>query len=410
MSVQIRPVASPKDLHAFVTFPWKVYEGDPLWVPPLIRDEKKLLTAGEHPFHEHGSIQCFLATAPDRSGKPQDVGRIAAIRNRNHEEFHGESVGFFGFYDCLPTTASLERQGVAGVEPGEITAVLMDAVRSWMAEQALPGFLGPMNPSTNETCGLLVEGFDDPPSVMMTYNPPAYGSLLESAGLVKAKDLVSYALPARPVPEPMIRRAESVLERTGVTIRTLDKKNLAEEIVRVQKVYNSAWEKNWGFVPMTTAELDHMARELKPIVEPDFVCFVEHNGDPVGFALALPDVNQALRHANGRLFPLGLLKILWHSRKISRLRVLALGLIEEYRKSGIDQAMYMTIWHNGLKHGMKGGEFSWVLEDNVAMRKPLDRMGAQVTKTYRIYESRVNDGRFDAGRAGGMQPEPAPVT
>jgi hypothetical protein len=257
-----------------------------------------------------------------------------------------------------------------------------------MVEQSLPAFIGPMNPSTNETCGLLIDGFDDPPSIMMTYNPPEYGSLLESCGLRKAKDLVSYSMSVTKVklPEGLIKRGEQAAERTGVKIRTLDKKNLPDEIKRVQKVYNSAWEKNWGFVPMTPAELDHMASELKPIVEEDFVCFAEHNGEPIGFALALPDFNQALRHANGRLFPFGLLKILWHSRNISRLRVLALGLLAPYRGSGIDQLMYLKIWKNGLKRGLKGGEFSWILEDNVAMRKPLDRFGFDVTKTYRIYE------------------------
>jgi GNAT superfamily N-acetyltransferase len=257
-----------------------------------------------------------------------------------------------------------------------------------MVEQSLPTFIGPMNPSTNETCGLLIDGFDDPPSIMMTYNPPEYGSLLGSCGLRKAKDLVSYSVSTTRVklPEALIKRGEQAAERTGVKIRTLDKKNLADEIKRVQKVYNSAWEKNWGFVPMTPAELDHMANELKPIVEVDFVCFAEHNGEPVGFALALPDFNQALKHANGRLFPFGLLKILWHSRRISRLRVLALGLLAPYRGSGIDQLLYLKIWQNGLRHGLKGGEFSWILEDNVAMRKPLDRFGFEVTKTYRIYE------------------------
>jgi hypothetical protein len=333
-----------------------VYEGDRHWVPPLIRDEKKLLTAGKHPFHDHGEIHCLLAKAPGDRGRPQVVGRIAAIRNRNHETFHEERVGFFGFFECMPTGEALRRAGVTGVEPAEITSALMDAVRSRMSGQSLPSFRGPVNPSTNETCGLLIDGFDDPPSIMMTYNPPEYGPLLESSGLGKAKDLVSYSAVAREVPEALLERGKAAMERAGVTIRRLDKKNLPEEVRRVQKVYNAAWEKNWGFVPMTPAELDHMAAELKPIVEPDFV---------------------------------GLLKILWHSRKISRLRVLALGLIEPFRGTGIDQLMYLTIWKNGLKHGVKRGEFSWVLEDNVAMRKPLDRFGFQVTKTYRIYEGSV---------------------
>jgi GNAT superfamily N-acetyltransferase len=297
-------------------------------------------------------------------------------------------VGFFGFFECLPTTEALTREGVRGVEPVEITAALLESVRSCMDEESLPVFRGPVNPSTNETCGLLIDGFDDPPSIMMPYNPPEYASLLEACGLRTAKDLVSYSMRTTdvPLPDELVQRAEQAVERTGVKIRTLDKKNLRDEVRRVQKVYNAAWEKNWGFIPMTPAELDHMANELKSIVEPDFVCFAEHNGEPIGFALALPDINQALRHANGRLFPLGLLRILWHSRRISRLRVLALGLLAPYRGVGIDQLMYLKIWQNGLRHGLTRGEFSWILEDNIAMRKPLERFGFRVTKTYRIYE------------------------
>lgn len=393
MSIQIRPVESARDLHDFVTFPWTVYARDPNWVPPLIRDEKSLLTKGKHPFHEHGAIRCFLAHADDEKGRPRAVGRVAAIRNRNHEDFQEEAVGFFGFFECMPTHEALQRASVAGVDPGEITSALVNAVRSWMAGQSLPVFRGPMNPSTNETCGLLIDGFDDPPSVMMTYNPPEYAPLLEACGLRKAKDLVSYSVSGADakLPDTLLKRGEQTAARTGVKIRTLDKKRMAEEVRKVQEVYNSAWEKNWGFVPMTPAELNHMAKELKPIVEPDYVCFAEHEGKTIGFALALPDFNQALKHANGRLLPFGLLKILWHSRKISRLRVLALGLTAPYRGLGIDQLMYLTIWQNGLKHGLESGEFSWILEDNVPMRKPLDRFGFQVTKTYRIYEGATED-------------------
>ncbi|MBD3336188.1 MAG: N-acetyltransferase [Candidatus Eisenbacteria bacterium] len=386
MPIHIRAVESSKDLHDFVTFPWRVYGDDPLWVPPLIGDEKKLLTPGKHPFYEHGSVQCFLAEAPDRSGRPRPAGRIAAIRNRNHESFHEEAVGFFGFFEALPTSGHLEREGLAGVRPEEVTEALMDAARRWTRDQGLPVIRGPLNPSTNETCALLVEGFDDPPQIMMPYNPREYAGLLEGAGLRKAKDLLAYRADAALIPDSLIRRAETAAERTGVTVRSLVMKDLRAEVERVQDVYNAAWEKNWGFVPMTPAELDHMAAELKHIVEPDLVCFAEKEGRVIGFGLALPDYNQALRHANGRLFPFGLLKILWHKRDINRLRVLALGVLAEYRRMGIDQLMYLTLWRNGKRLNYREGEFSWVLEDNMPMRVAAERLGGAVYKTYRIYE------------------------
>jgi len=385
MAVDVAPVTSGSDLHRFVTFPWKVYRGDPTWVPPLIRDEKKLLSPGKHPFHDHGEIRCFLARAAGGGGKARVVGRVAAIRNTAYEEFHRENVGFFGFFECLPTSARLAREGVAAT-PEAITKALVDAVRGWLGDRGLARFLGPMNPSTNETCGLLIDGFDDPPMVMMTYNPAEYAGLLQSAGLVKAKDMVAYIMADVDPPDALLKRVEAVVGRSGVKVRTLDKKNMREEIRRIQKVYNGAWEKNWGFVPMTQPELDHMAKELMPIVEPEYVAFVEKDGEPIGFCLALPDFNMALRHANGRLFPFGLLKILWYSRKIDRLRVLALGLLPEYRKLGIDQLLYLQLWRSGRRKGIRQGEFSWILEDNAPMRTAVEKMGSKVAKTYRIYE------------------------
>jgi GNAT superfamily N-acetyltransferase len=386
VSLVVREVRNARDLHRFVTFPWEVYRNDPNWVPPLISQEKNLLTPGKHPFHEHGEIRCFLAEARHTGGRQVVVGRIAAIRNRRHEEFHGEPVGFFGFFECLPTKEHFRDKGLASLGPEEVTAALLDAARDWVRRQGLEILRGPMNPSTNETCALLVDGFDDPPMVMMPYNPPQYVELLEGAGLRKAKDLVAYTLEDADPPPRMVEMAEKVSRRTGVRIRPLRKKELTDEVRRVQEVYNSAWEKNWGFVPMTPAELDHMAKELKPIVEPRLVCFAEKGDRTVGFALALPDVNQALKHANGRLFPFGLIKVLWYSRRIDRMRVLALGLLEEFRGLGIDQLMYLHLWREGRAMGMRQGEFSWILEDNMRMRVPLERFGARVYKTYRIYD------------------------
>ncbi|MBU1950778.1 MAG: GNAT family N-acetyltransferase, partial [Candidatus Eisenbacteria bacterium] len=258
--------------------------------------------------------------------------------------------------------------------------------RAWLAERSLPVFRGPVNPSTNETCALLIDGFDDPPQIMMPYNLPEYAVLLEGSGLKKAKDLVAYTATTADVPETLVKRATAAAERTGVIIRALNKKDMRNEVKRVQKVYNSAWEKNWGFIPMTPAELDHMADELGQIAEPKLVCFAEKDGEPIGFGLGLPDFHQALRYANGRLLPFGLLKILWHRRKINRARVLALGVLAPYRRLGIDQLMYIWLWQNAKEIGIYNGEFSWILEDNIPMRTAADHLGSKVYKTYRIYE------------------------
>ena len=372
MSLRVDRVASKRDLHRFVTLPWEIYRDDPAWVPPLIGDTKKLFDREHHPFYEHGDVVPFLAT---RGGKP--VGRIAAIRNTAHERFHEESVGFFGFFECVNDPAA--------------ASALVDEGRAYMRERNLPRFRGPMNPSTNEECGVLVDGFEHPPRVMMTHSPPYYDALLTGAGLAKCKDLVAYTMEdGGTVPDRLERGVNIVLKRNpGVVFRDLNMKDYANEVRRFQKVYNQAWEKNWGFVPMTAAEIEHMAKELKRVIDPGLVRFAERDGEPVGFALALPDVNQALKHANGRLFPLGLLKILWHARKINRVRVIALGLVPEMRRSGLDIVLYRDLFTYGTGKGYHTGEFSWILEDNVAMRRPMESIGDWVYKTYRIYEAPV---------------------
>jgi hypothetical protein len=306
------------------------------------------------------------------------VGRVSAIRNRRHEEFHQEATGFFGFFEC-------ER------DP-EAAAGLLDAVREHLRGEGLSQFLGPVNPSTNEECGVLVDGFETPPMVMMTHNPPYYDELLQGCGLRKARDLLAYFMEEkeRRIPERVARGAALIRKRLGnVTVRPLDKKRFLREVEAFRRVYNSAWEKNWGFVPMTDAELDHMARQLKPVVDPVLVRIAEVDGEPVAFALGLPDMNQALKHARGKLFPLGLLKILWYARKIRRVRILALGVLEEYRGTGLDVLLYHDLFAEGMAKGYTQGEFSWILEDNLPMVRPLEQFGARLYKTYRLYQGPV---------------------
>jgi GNAT superfamily N-acetyltransferase len=372
MSVHIELVASREKLDAFARLPSKIYRGDPNWVPPLLSDFKKLFDRRKHPFHQHSEVQPFLAL----SGR-EPVGRIAAIWNRNHQKFHEEPVGFFGFFEALNDL--------------EVASALFDACEGWLKQRGLSAMRGPASFSSNEEWALLVDGFDGPPKVMMTYNPSYYVPLLEKCGFVKARDLVAYYLAATTPPERLVKGADLVARRNpDVTVRSLRMSRFPEELATIRELYNKAWEKNWGFVPMTEAEIDHMARELKPVIDPDLVMIMEKAGKPIGFSLTLPDAYQALKHANGRLFPLGLLKILWHSRRIHTVRVLTLGLLPEHRRSGLDALLYLRIFQVATRKGYRDGEFSWLLEDNVAMRRPLENMGARLYRTYRVYERPIH--------------------
>jgi len=362
-----------REFGEFLKLPYRIYAGDPNWVAPLLRDVKTMFDAEKHPFHRHSEVQAFIA----RRGR-ECVGRIAAIHNRNHVEYHEEPVGFFGFFEC--------------VEDPEVAGALFDAAAAWLAERGLRIVRGPASFSTNETAALLVEGFDRPPMMMMPYNPPYYADLIESAGFRPAKDMVAYWLDNNTPPDFLLRREERLASRLNVSLRILRKGEFDEELDRVRYIYNKAWEANWGFVPMTDAEIRFMARELKPAVmrDPEQVIFVEdRNGEPIGFTLWLKDFNQALIHARGRLFPFGLITILRHLKDIDQCRVLTLGLLPDYRHQGIDNLMYLRIFREGAAKGMRAGEFGWILEDNLAMRKPLEKIGCVVYKRYRMYDRAV---------------------
>ncbi|HEX9157113.1 MAG TPA: hypothetical protein VF827_03785, partial [Syntrophales bacterium] len=338
--IEIVPVGNGKELHRFVTLPWKVYRGDANWVPPLIGDMKSMLRPEKHPFYRHGEVALFMAL---RRGEP--VGRIAAIINHRHNEFQEEKTGFFGFFET--------------VNDPYVSGALLERAADWARERGMDRLRGPASFSTNEECAMLISGFDSPPCVMMPYNPPYYPTLMEGAGFTKAKDLVAYNLTREEASEDRLRRlAEVIAQREQVSIRPIDRKRFGEEVANFSVVYNQAWEKNWGFVPMTDEEIEHMAKSLKSVIEPDLVLFMQKNGSTIGFAMALPDLNRALKHANGRLFPFGLVKILWYARRIHKVRVLVLGLLKEYRGRGLDILLYLHLYRNGLRKGYTEGEFS----------------------------------------------------
>ena len=366
--IEIVSVDGKKPLHDFIEFPYALYRGDPYWVPPLRIAVKELLDRHKHPFYQDAEAEFFVARHDGRV-----VGRIAGIIDKAHNRFHLENAGFFGFFE------SIDDQAVADA--------LLARAREWCFSRGARFLRGPVNPSLNYECGLMVEGFDSSPMVMMTYNPRYYATLFEKAGLRKAKDLYAYRHDVSSIQMKKIERvAGKALKENNVVVRPINVKDFDNEVARVWDVYGKAWERNWGFVPMSKQEFFAMGKEMKQILKPDLVLLGEVEGRVVGFALALPDVNVALKPANGKLLPTGLLKILYYQRLIKSVRVLALGVIEEFRPTGMAPAFYAALVRNALNLGYRTCEMSWILEDNVLMNRSLEVMGAQRYKTYRIYE------------------------
>jgi len=362
-------VVDGKDaLKQFIELPYPLYRGDAHWVPPLRIAVRELLDRAKHPFYANAEVEFFLARQDGRV-----AGRVAAIFDKAHNRFHEEEAGFFGFFESIDDAA--------------VAKELLSRAWQWLRERGAKLMRGPVNPSTNYECGMLVEGFDSDPMVMTSYNPRYYPALMEKAGLHKAKDLYAYLSNANTISMDKIERvADKALRTTGVRVRPINMKDFKAEVERVWQIYNSAWERNWGFVPMSREEFAAMGKEMKQILKPELVLIGEVKDKIVGFALALPDVNQALKPANGSLFPTGLVKILYYQRLIRNVRVLALGVVEEYRASGLAAGFYATLVRNARKLGFGDCEMSWILEDNVLMNRSLEVMGAKRYKTYRIYE------------------------
>lgn len=375
--IEVKPVSTSKELEQFILFPWKVYANDPYWVPPLISERKAFFDPSRNPFFKHAEVQLFLALK-----EGELAGTISAHINHTHNEFHQEKAGFFGFFECLEDFFVAQR--------------LLETACQWVAERGMEVIRGPMNFSTNEECGLLVEGFDSRPVVMMTYNPRYYVDFVEKAGFVKAMDLYAYILKAEDfknnaenLPEKVFKAAQAALSRPKIRVRTLNFKDFDREVERGWKVYNSAWSKNWGFVPLSEEEFKHIAYGLKPFLDPELIFLAEVNGEPVGLSVTLPDLNIPLHKIDGKLFPLGWLKFLWYKRKIDTARFFMMGVVERYRNLGIDAIFYLETAKALLKKGYTRCEVSWILENNVMMNRIVQRLGGRVYKVYRIYEKNL---------------------
>ena len=371
--LRIQVVRTRRDLTRFIDLPYRLHARDPVWVPPLRRDVKLLLSRTRNPFFEHAEAEYFIA---ERDG--QVLGRIAAISNQLHNETHGDRVGFFGFFE------SIDDQSVADA--------LLNGVAEWCRERGHDVLRGPASFSVNDECGLLVDGFEMPPTLMMPHNPRYYIGLLERAGFTKAKDLWVYQGGSEagyvPVPERLARGTELIRQRQGITLRPLNMKDFQGEVERIKELYNAAWEKNWGFVPMTDHEIDHLAEQFKPVVIPSMVPMAEKDGKLIGFGIALPDLNVVFRrHRSGRLFPM-ILDLLWSlkMKRIRRARIMLLGVYPEFRGKGVDAMLYHWIWTRSAERGIYWGEAGWILEDNPAMNAGLEKMTFRVYKTYRLYD------------------------
>lgn len=372
--IVVRPVVSWRERRRFQRLPWSIYAGpgarDPYWVPPILAQERQLLGWDHHPFFEHAEIVSLLA---ERGG--QAVGRLAVLVNHVHNRKYNEECGFFGFFECVSDT------GVA--------RALFEAGGAWLRQRGMASVRGPVNPSLNYTCGLLVDGFDRPPCFLMTYNPPYYAALVESCGFTKSQDLYAYemdtgllaALTARYKPAVL-----AALERYQLVIRPFDPRKYQHEIDAYLDIYNRSLEGTWGFTPLQPREARQIASELRHIIVPQFAVFAETDGQPIGAVLALLDYNQILRKLNGRLFPFGFLRLLTGRRGITAARAMAVTMAPAYRSSGLGIVLMDSLVVAAAKWGIERYEFSWVLESNVRSRGTLERAGTKVTSTYRLYD------------------------
>lgn len=372
--IQVRQVSSKKELASFIDFPHELYKDDSNYVPELHIAQRDLLTPGKHPFHDHSQVQLFLAW------DGQIIkGRIAAILNNNHNKFKNASDGFFGFFDVVNDTLVAEQ--------------LLNEAKKWLKQKGADKMVGPVNPSTNEPCGLLVDGYDSPPVAMMTYNKPYYLDLLAAAGFEKQTDLLAYNLPTNAVDKRTVQLKDTLLRRlgnSGIIIRNVNMKDFKTDVEKILEVYNTAWAENTGFVPMTEKEFKYLAKDLKLILDKDFCLLAEHHGKVIGFALAIPDINQVLiKIRRGRLLPTGIFKLLLGKGKINFVRVLALGVVEGYRKMGIEACFYAEIIERAAAKRITGGEASWILENNELMNNGLKKLNATVYKRYRILQKSI---------------------
>ncbi|SMO91368.1 GNAT family N-acetyltransferase [Gracilimonas mengyeensis] len=362
-------VSNQEEKERFIHFIYPFYEGTEHWVPPLRMDQKKLVDQEKNPFYENAEIAMFLA---QKDGK--DVGRIAAIIDHRFNDFHDTQTGHFGFFECIDD---------------QHTADLLFRVASdWLRDKGMNKVLGPASPSMMDTIGVLIDGFDKDPYIMMPYNFDYYDKLIQNAGLEKEMDMYAYIVDQTTVSTERMDRAMSIVRRRlpDLEIRPVNLKKMKEEIQVVRKIYNEAWKNNWGFIPLTEAEFAAAGKDLKMILDPKYAHVAEIKGEPVAFSIGIPNINEILKDMNGKLFPFGFLKLLFKKNKVSGLRTALMGVLPEWQGKGIDALLHQRSIQNGLDDGIKQeSELSWILESNAEMIRVAERIGGSLDKTYRIY-------------------------
>jgi len=370
MALEIREAISSKDIKRFIDFAHELYEGDPNYVAELYLAQKEMFDRKKYPFYEYGDARCFLAEVNGRI-----VGRIAAIKNHRYNSFHNSNIGFFGFFDFI--------------ESVDVARSLLEAAAKWLESEQYDYLMGPTNFTTNETAGFLVEGFEEPPKIMMTYNYPYYDRILKAIGLGKEMDLYAYMIYSFEASDKSIKLSDMLeerLSRQGITVRNISLKNFAAEVEKIKSVYNAAWENNWGFVPFTDSEFKHLADGLKMLADEDFAYIAEHDGQAIGFSISLPNINEiTINFKKGRLFPFNIFKLLLNRKKTKSVRILATGILESYRKKGIEAIFFAKNIKEARKRKLIGGEASWILESNDEMVKSAEKLNGIKYKTYRIY-------------------------
>ena len=374
-TVTVRLASSQRDRRRFQRLPWAIYAGDPNWVPPILSQERPLLgwpdwRGRRHPFFDDAEMVTLIA---ERDG--QVLGRVAVFVNNVHNRKYSEKRGFFGFFECIDDVA--------------ISRALFDAGGEWLAGRGMTSYRGPVNPSLNYTCGLLVDGFTSPPVFLMTYNPPYYQTLIEACGFSKAQDLYAYEMDV-PLLAKLVARYKpavlSALDGRGLTVRPLDPSRFEEEISCYLDLYNSSLDGTWGFTPLQPREVKQIARDLRHIINPELAAFAMVDGKAIGAVLALLDYNQIIRTINGRLYPFGLFKMMWGRKRINVARAMAITMSPSYQHSGLSIVLIDHLVEAARAWGLTNWEFSWVLESNTNSRGTLERLGTKRSKTYRIYD------------------------
>ncbi|MEW5816908.1 MAG: hypothetical protein AB1798_16115 [Spirochaetota bacterium] len=369
-AISVKPVSNKKELKKFILFPWKIYRGAARyenWVPPLLVDEKAQFNREKNPFFEYAEMENYLAYK-----EGEIVGRISAIIDKNFNRYHESKTGFFGFLEAVDDEA--------------VAKALLETAEGWVRARTMNKIIGPINPNTNHILGFHIDDYDHPPIIQMGYNPPYYINLCNKAGYGKEKDLFCYRMDqSLPISDKIRRVTEMVKKREKITLSKIDLKEFQKIVETIRYIWNDAWSGNWGFVPWEKEEFEHLAKDLKLIIKPELVLLAEVDGEPAGFSLPIPDMNQVFIKMNGRLFPFGIFKLLAGKNKVDVIRIAAFGVLQKFRDKGIDAMFVYETYTRGVKLGLKGAEFSWILEDNLDLINLLNNWGAWHYRTYRIF-------------------------